>query len=148
MGADVDSIEIRPLGPQDLALLCATPPDVFDDSVNPEWAAAFLADPSNLILVALDRGVICGMVTATKLGHPDKPSQLFINEVGVHSDWQGRGVGRRLMTAILAEGRAKGASTAWVLTEAGNTAARALYRGTGGAETEALVMYEWEFDDG
>lgn len=144
----MDSIDVRALGPQDLALLCATPPDVFDEEVNPEWAAAFLADPANLIVVAIDSGAIRGMATGTLLTHPDKPPQLFVNEVGVHSDWQGRGIGRRLMAAVLAEGRARGAAVVWVVTEADNTVARALYRGAGGQETDGLVMYEWDLEDG
>lgn len=148
MGATTDHIEVRRLGPRDLDLLCATPQGVFDDDVIPDGAAAILADPANVVVVALDRGAICGMATGTVLRHPDKPPQMFVNEVGVHEDRQGRGIGRALFAAVLAEARARGCPQVWVVTEAENTAARALYRGAGGAETDALVMYEWDLGDG
>lgn len=148
MGATADDIEVRPLGPGDLALLCDAPPGVFDNPVNPEWAAAFLHDPANLIVVALDGGQICGMATGTVLRHPDKPPHLFVNEVGVHEDRRGLGIGRALMAAVLAAARGRGCAEAWVATEDDNAAARALYRGAGGDETEGVVLYEWEFDDG
>jgi aminoglycoside 6'-N-acetyltransferase I len=44
------------------------------------------------------------------------------------------------MTALLDLGRQLGCSEAWVLTEAGNEAARALYRSAGGLEATGLVM--------
>ncbi len=147
MHVQPDGIELRALGPQDHALLCATPPGVFDHDVTPERARAFLADPANLLVVALERGVVCAMATGTVLTHPDKPPQLFVNEVGVRADRQGRGLGRALMAAVLAEARGRGCAQVWVATDAENAAARALYRGAGGSETEGVVLYEWEIDN-
>jgi ribosomal protein S18 acetylase RimI-like enzyme len=145
MGTTADDIVVRPLGPKDLALLCATPPEVFGDDVIPDEAAAFLADPENVVVVGLDRGAICGMATGTVLRHPDKPPQMFVNEVGVHEDRQRRGIGRALLATELAEARARGCSQVWVVTEAENAAARALYSG---AEIDAVVRYDRDLADG
>jgi ribosomal protein S18 acetylase RimI-like enzyme len=66
--------------------------------------------------------------------HPDKPAELFINEVGVAPTHWRRGLGRGALGALLAHGRALGCATAWVLTDRDNTAAKALYARLGGFE--------------
>jgi len=63
--------------------------------------------------------------------HPDKPAQLFVNEVGVAASHQSQGIGLRLLTALLEHGRRIGCTEAWVATEQNNIAARALYRRAG-----------------
>lgn len=48
--------------------------------------------------------------------HPDKPLQLFVqlfvNEVGVAGHAQGRGIGKRLVQALLERGRELGCTEA------------------------------------
>jgi ribosomal protein S18 acetylase RimI-like enzyme len=76
--------------------------------------------------------------------HPDKPRELWVNEVGVAPTHQGRGVGRRVLDALLARGRAVGCRSAWVLTSVDNEPARRLYASSGGAEAdERPVMVEF-----
>lgn len=72
--------------------------------------------------------------------HPDKPAQLFINEVGVAESHRGKGVAKAVLAQLLARGKALGCSEAWVLTDEDNAAARGLYRAAGGAETQGVVM--------
>lgn len=137
-------IEIRELVAADLVLLCAAGENVFDNPVLPDQARAFLADPANLIVVALKAGHIAAMATGTVLRHPDKPPSLFVNEVSVRDDLHRQGIGAAIMARVLAAARARGCDGAWVATEDDNTAARALYRRAGGHETEGIVMYEWD----
>ena len=74
--------------------------------------------------------------------HPDKPAQLFINEVGVAEAYQGQGVGSRLISELLALGRRLGCTEAWVATEPDNKAARRLYEKAGGQQDSSpFVMY-------
>ena len=87
------------------------------------------------------------MASAVHYVHPDKPAQLFVNEVGVAPTHHRRGIGRRLLVALLARGRELGCTEAWVATEPGNTAARALYSTTGGVEDpEPFVLYTFPLD--
>jgi ribosomal protein S18 acetylase RimI-like enzyme len=72
--------------------------------------------------------------------HPDKPPELWINEVGVSGAYRDRGIGRQLLETLKTHGRALGCGEAWVLTEPGNAAARALYRAAGGAEAEIVYV--------
>ena len=141
-------IAVRILGASDLAVLEHVDADVFDNPVRPELAAQFLANPGNVLAVAIESGVVVGMGSAIAYVHPDKPLALFINEVGVSRRCQGLGVGKRLMSALLDRGRLMGCTEAWVATEDDNTAARALYRSAGGREDSAhAVVFTWPLLD-
>lgn len=136
------TIEIRLLGPGDRHVLDRVAPGVFDHAVEPRWADAFLADRRHHLVVALDDDVVVGMVSALDYVHPDKATQLWINEVGVAPGHRRRGVALLMLRAMLAHGRALGCTEAWVGTEPDNVAARALYERAGGAP-EASLLYEF-----
>lgn len=125
-------IDVRILTAHDADLFGNVADDVFDEPVNPEYVAAFLADPRHHIAAGIDDGVIIGFASGVDYLHPDKPAELWINEVGVAPSHQGRGIGRRILDCLLAQGRSIGCRTAWVLTESGNRAAKALYASAGG----------------
>ena len=76
-------ITIKFLSANDVAVFDRVAEDVFDYPVRLDLAAEFLHDPRHHIAVALDGGVVVGMASAVHYVHPDKPAQLFINEVGV-----------------------------------------------------------------
>lgn len=132
--------EIRLLGPGDASLLDRVAEDVFDHEVRPALSAEFLADPRHHLCVAVDAGMIVGMASAVHYVHPDKPPQLWINEVGVAPSHQRQGLARAMIAELLALGRRLDCTEAWVLTDEDNAAARALYRATGGEETTGVVM--------
>jgi RimJ/RimL family protein N-acetyltransferase len=118
--------------------------DVFDHPVRPEYLTAFLANPANLLAVAVTvaDGTVVGMASGSAYAHPDKPLQLFVMEVGVAARFHRRGVGAAVVDALLRRGRELGCREAWVATEAGNEAARGLYRALGGVEDdEPAVVY-------
>ena len=116
--------------------------DVFDHKVQPALLHAFLANTANLLMVAVADDEVIGMASGIAYVHPDKPLQLFVNEVGVSPRFQRRGVGKKLVTALLRHGREVGCREASVATEVGNTAARGLYSAVGGKEDdERAVVY-------
>jgi aminoglycoside 6'-N-acetyltransferase I len=130
------SIEIRILGPGDERTLGHVAPGVFDHDVNPALAAEFLNDPRHHLAVALDGGLVVGFASAVDYIHPDKPRELWINEVGVAPSHQRQGMGRRLLLAILDVGRGLGCRDAWVLTSPANGPAVRLYESAGGSDME------------
>ena len=136
------TVEIRLLGPDDRGVLERVAPGVFDHPVEPRWADAFLANPRHHLVVALDDGIVVGMVSALDYVHPDKAPQLWINEVGVAATHRRQGVALRMLRAMLAHGRALGCTEAWVGTEQDNVAARALYERAGGTP-EPSLLYEF-----
>ena len=140
------TLEIRILHAGDLSILERVADDVFDRPVDPHWSAEFLADPRHHLAVAIDGGIVVGMASGVHYLHPDKPPQLFINEVGVASSHQGRGIGRRVLDALLERGRSLGCSEAWVLTDESNSIARKLYAAAGGEiDSDPAIMYTFPF---
>lgn len=109
-------------------------PEVFDNPIDPALAREFLNDGRHHIAVAIEDGVVVGFASGVHYVHPDKPAELFINEVGVAPTHWRRGLGRDALAALLAHGRTLGCVSAWVLTDRDNTAAKALYARLGGVE--------------
>jgi aminoglycoside 6'-N-acetyltransferase I len=136
----VGEVLVRLLGPDDLALLAAPADDVFDAAIIPSVAAETLGDPRHHIVGAIADGRLIGFASAVHYVHPDKPAQLFVNEVGVSESWQRQGIGRRLVDVLLAHGHRLGCTEAWVLTDDDNDAARALYSASGGDEAPTRIF--------
>jgi aminoglycoside 6'-N-acetyltransferase I len=136
------TVQIKILQSGDEAILTNVALEVFDNPVNEVWTAEFLNDPRHHLAVALDDALVVGMASAVHYIHPDKPTELWINEVGVAPSHWRRGLGKALVNALLQVGRELGAKEAWVLTERDNTAAINLYQSTGGVnEADNTLMF-------
>jgi ribosomal protein S18 acetylase RimI-like enzyme len=140
---------IKTLTIEDLPLLMNAAQDVFDNPVDESFAREFLSDPRHHLVAAVVEDRVVGFASAVHYIHPDKPPELWIDEVGVAPSHQGRGIGRAIMEKILKLGRELGCRNAWVLTDRGNEPANRLYRSVGG-ETgeEGTVMYEFDLIGG
>ncbi len=135
---------VRLLGSDDLVLLDKVAPDVFDGPVDPSLAERFLADPRHHLAVAIHEGTVVGFASGVDYIHPDKPPELWINEVGVSEAHQRQGLGRSLLEVLFGAGRAAGCQAAWVLTDALNQPALGLYSSVGGTTpTGQPVMMEF-----
>ena len=135
---------IQTLSLPDLPLLLHPADDVFDNPVDEAYAREFLADPRHHIVVAVSEGIVIGFASAVHYIHPDKPPELWINEVGVADAHQGKGVGKAIMNELLRLGKQLGCVNAWVLTDRSNEAANRLYKSVGGNIAEGdTVMYEF-----
>ena len=136
---------IKILTSSDLPLLLNAADGVFDNRVDESFAREFLADPRHHIVVAVVEDVVIGFASAVHYIHPDKPPELWINEVGVADAHQGQGIGKAIMNELLQLGRQLGCVNAWVLTDRSNTAANRLYKSTGGHVADGdTVMYEFD----
>ncbi len=132
---------VRLLGPNEASVLEHVSEGVFDNPVDPYWSAEFLADPRHHLVVALSDGVVVGMATGLHYLHPDKPPELWINEVGVAPTHQGQGIGKALLRVLFDHARTLGCREAWVLTEEDNVVARRLYAALGAAEAPLRPVY-------
>lgn len=137
-------IQIRTLDVGDEAVFERVAPDVFDGPLVGELVNEFLSDVRHHIAVAIDDGTIVGMATAVHYVHPDKPPELWINEVGVASSHRGLGLGKRLLEAVFQRGKQHGCRTAWVLTDGENMPAGRLYASVGGLRAQGRTeLYEF-----
>jgi aminoglycoside 6'-N-acetyltransferase I len=133
-GRHAMAVEIKTLHRGDDAVLMNVAPEVFDNPVDPGLAAEFLADPRHHIVVAVDDDMVVGFASAVHYIHPDKPAELWINEVGLAQTHQRQGLGKALLKSLLDVGKTLKCTEAWVLTDRGNSAAMALYAWAGGTE--------------
>ena len=140
---------IKILSKEDLPLLMNAAEDVFDNPVDESFAREFLNDPRHHIVAAVSDGRVVGFASAVHYIHPDKPPELWINEVGVAPSYQGRGIGKAIMKKILDLGRDLGCKSAWVLTDQDNEPANRLYQSTNGrVGSNHTVMYEFDLSEG
>jgi ribosomal protein S18 acetylase RimI-like enzyme len=145
--SDGSMLEIRVLQPGDEYVFEHVAPDVFDDPIDLQWTREFLNNQHHHLVVALDENFVVGFASGMTYLHPDKPLELWINEVGVAPTHHRQGIGRRLVQSLLEFGRSMGCQQAWVLTERSNAPARGLYESAGGeASTEDTILYEFELN--
>lgn len=137
------SMEIRRLEAGDDALVMQVADNVFDEPVRPDRLAAYLSQSGHFMVVAIIDGVVVGQCAAVIHRHPDKVTELYIDEVGVSPAFQRRGIARKMLDAMFEIGRENGCEEAWVGTEPDNVAARALYesRKEPHGPAEDFVMY-------
>lgn len=131
------------LQPGDEALLDHVAPDVFDEPVRPDRLRAYLATPGHLMVVALDDDLVVGQCAGVVHAHPDKATELYVDEVGTATSHLRHGIATAMMRELFAWGRELGCEEAWLGTELDNVAANRLYRAFGG---QASPMHSYEFD--
>ena len=117
---------------------------LFDDPVDIGGTRRFLAEETNVLLIAYEDGEPAGFVSGTELSHPDKPTpEMFLNELAVDEVFRGRGIGRALVAELWRVAQARGCRGMWVLTDDDNAAATKVYSAAGGTRVGAEVMYQW-----
>jgi ribosomal protein S18 acetylase RimI-like enzyme len=148
------AIEIKVLQRGDERILMNVAAEVFDNPIDPDLTREFLQDPRHHIAVAIDDGLVVGFASAVHYVHPDKPPEMWINEVGLAPTHRRRGLGKAVLKALFEVGRTHNCTVAWVLTYRSNVAAMALYSSVGGTEgadgsgpSNAMLGYSFALTD-
>jgi aminoglycoside 3-N-acetyltransferase I len=103
-----------------------------------EAQTALLADDRTVFVAAFDGETPVGFAFGYALPRRHgRPSIFFVYEIDVDERYRRRGIGRRLMEEVLF-----GQEEAFVLTDAGNDAAMALYASLGGTRVDTVM---WDF---
>ncbi len=119
--------------------------EAFDYDVLADETRRFLTDERHLLVLGYVHDRPAGFVSAVEVFHPDKRSELFLNEIAVMKAARRRGVGRALIEELKRVGRERGCASMWVLTDEDNVAAMGTYRSTGGRwDGDAQVMFEYD----
>lgn len=134
-------MELRRASADDIALFDRIADDVFDEPIVSERLRQYLAEPGHLMILAVDDGVVVGQCAAVIHRHPDKVTELYIDELGTAPARQRQGIGRKMIDAMFEWGRELGCKESWLGTELDNDAANALYRDYQPVENEAIQYY-------
>jgi len=107
---------------------------------------AFLADPDNIWLLAMVDGQVAGMLTGYQLLKYDaRQKESLLYEIETKPEFRRQGIGQQLIKAFLEICQQAGSPEAWVLTDADNAPARALYRSLKPSDEEGdIVMYSYD----
>lgn len=136
------TIKIITLDQGDEDVLRNVASDVFDNELDKNLVAEFLRDSRHHIVVAIDGCLVVGFASAVHYIHPDKPPELWINEVGVTPTHQRRGIAKKLLQKMFAIAKSLDCNQAWVLTERSNVPAMGLYASVVESEApEDTVMF-------
>jgi ribosomal protein S18 acetylase RimI-like enzyme len=138
------AISIRIVEPGDTSWFERIADDVFDYPLYAPTLERYLETPLHFLLIATDGDLVVGQLSAVIHHHPDqRPTELYVDEVGVSPSYQRQGIAKRLIEAAFTEGRRRGCREAWLGTEPDNLPANALYAPR--AETvENITMYVFE----
>lgn len=143
VASEAMTTEILRVTPADAALLGKVALDVFDEAIDPARVAAYLAQPGHLMVLAVAEGEVVGQARGMIHRHPDLPTELYVDNLGVTPDRRRERLATRMLDELVAWGIELGCEEAWVGTEPDNEPARALYAKRG-AEAEAFVMFAYE----
>lgn len=138
-------MDIRILGPGDEDLLVRAVELADEGPLKPERAAEHLADPSLVCVAAVEAGAPVGFVYGYVLRRFEATS-FFIYSVDTAPSHQRRGYARAMIEALRALGRTGRWDEMFVLTNAGNPAALALYAAVGGVRPppDDVVMFDFD----
>lgn len=136
------TISIERLDPDALRAFDHLAPGVFDGTPRPDRIEAYLRQPGHMMILARDGGLVVGQCAAVLHYHPDKPAELYIDEVGTADAYLRRGIATEMVRAMLDWGRELGCEEAWLGTELDNVEANGLYRKLGG-KCDHMHYYEF-----
>jgi len=137
------SVELHRVTVGDVELFDRVAGEVFDGPIVPERLRHYLAEPGHVMILAIEDGVVVGQCAAVIHRHPDKVTELYIDELGTAPSHQRQGIGRRMIDAMFEWGRELGCKESWLGTELDNVAANALYRAIDGRR-DTMAYYEFE----
>lgn len=123
-------------------LLGAIEKQVFEAPVRDDFLDACLANPHQFLIVAVADAKVIGKALSYIFFFPDKPAEIYIEEIDVAKKWRRKGIASGLMDAVGAEGKKRGIAEYWLITEKDNEGARALYERTAHNEQKS-VWYEF-----
>ena len=138
-------MDIRILGTGDEALLIAAVDLTDEGPLSRERATAHLADADLVNVVAMEGGEVVGFIYGHILRRFEATS-FFIYSVDTAPSHRRRCVAKAMLAALSAMGRKGRWEEMFVLTNAGNAAAMALYASAGGISPQPgdVVMFDFE----
>ena len=120
------NVRLRPMSRADLDAVLAIELRAFKQPWSRQFFEKELSASQAGCTVAVDDEMLVGYSVRWRIA-----DEIHLLNVAVHPEQRGVGVGRCLVEAVVAEGRATGGRVAYLEVRAGNVAARRLYRDLG-----------------
>ena len=134
-------VSVRRMQPGDEALFQRLAPDVFDEPILASRLHDYLRSPGHIMVLALEDDLVVGQCAGVLHRHPDKTTELYVDEVGTASTHRRKGIARLMIDELFAWGRELGCVEAWLGTETDNEAAKSLYRRFKPKENETIQYF-------
>jgi aminoglycoside 6'-N-acetyltransferase I len=132
---------LKRMQPGDEAVFQSIAPEVFDEPIHAGRMNDYLRSPGHMMVLALEGELVVGQCAGVLHRHPDKPTELYVDEVGTASTHRRLGIARAMMDELFAWGRELGCEEAWLGTETDNEPAKALYRRYRPKEDETIQYF-------
>ena len=127
---------IVPMHESHIAQIAALEPLCFSDPWSENSVRSELSNPLSLWLVAEEDGRVIGYV-----GSQSVPPEADVMNLAVAPDCRKKGIGRALMTALIAQLRSRGVTALLLEVRVGNLPARCLYQSLGFVEAGRRPKY-------
>jgi len=144
---DNGDVHIQRLGPQDQQLARTTftvMAEVFGEEhtlLSDAYLDTLLARPEFWAFAATHTGGVVGGLTGhTLMMTAFEGAEVFLYDVAVVPDHQGRGIGRRLVDALRREAASQGVSTMFVPADDDDTEALRFYTALGGTPSKVTLF--------
>jgi ribosomal protein S18 acetylase RimI-like enzyme len=134
------TIRIRHLKVGDEAVLERVAADVFDEAIDHNYLSSYLSEANHHMMVAINAGEVVGQIRSVIHKHPDRPPELYIDNLGVTPTLQRQGIATQLLDAMLGLGKTLGCEEAWLATESNNNQAKGFYESYK-SKPEPMVFY-------
>ena len=127
---------IVPMHESHIAQIAALEQLCFSDPWSENSVRSELSNPLSLWLVAEEEGKAIGYV-----GSQSVAPEADVMNLAVAPEWRNKGIGRALMTALIAQLHSRGITALFLEVRVGNTPAQNLYRSLGFVEAGRRPKY-------
>lgn len=134
------SIDIVHLDKDNIRILDVIAEDVFDEKIDLISLTAYLAEESHILLVAVHENIVVGQILSVIHRHPDKSTELYIDDLGVAPNYQRQGVATSMMSELFLLGKKQGCEELWIATEPDNEQAKGFYGSLNLSVRPALIF--------
>lgn len=127
---------IVPMQETHIAQIAVLEKRCFSDPWSETSVRSELSNPLSYWLVAEEDGKLIGYV-----GSQSVPPEADVMNLAVAPEWRNKGIGRALMTALIAQLHSRGITVLFLEVRVGNTPAQNLYRSLGFVEAGRRPKY-------
>jgi len=125
---DTLKINIIRINAKNKDILLQIDEEIFDEKVKTNLLSEYVDENNHILLVAIHNNLVIGQVLGVVHKHPNKKTELYIDDLAVSEKLQRKGIATKLLNELYLIGKRKGCKEIWVATEPKNTVALKFYK--------------------